>query len=108
MCVRCGWCESVLAYCYAGQITVPDDLLAGIHKFAFQYQLETLQAHCETIMVKGLCASNCLELFAYFRRHTLPTLPDALERATAEVGLWQRRTLASRHVMVTSLKAGVL
>ena len=37
-------------------------------------------------MVKGLCASNCLALFAYFRRHTLPTLLDALERAMAEVG----------------------
>ena len=78
--------DAVLAYCYSGRISVPDEMLVGIHKFAFQYQLERLQAHCERIMVEGLCPSNCLSLFAYFRRHTLPTLPDALERATAEVG----------------------
>ena len=71
--------DAVLEYCYSRRITVTDETLVNVHKFAFQYQLEALQQHCEHVMTQGLSASNCLQLYAYLRRHKLPTLPGALD-----------------------------
>jgi hypothetical protein len=78
--------EAVVQFCYTRKQLLTNALLMGIHKLAFRFQLELLQAECEKMIVEDLSVDNCLGLFLYLRKHSFPTLPTALDEAGAMLG----------------------